>query len=77
MEVYLNIAETGNGLFGVEVASQNYFNCRASKLNTHQAVSIACILPNPLVRNPMTVNQKNQKKYNTIYKRTGITKYPF
>ena len=77
MEIYLNVAETGKGLFGVEAASRKYFDRSASKLNTHQAVSIACVLPNPYVRNPKTVSQKNQTKYNTIYKRTEITPYPF
>ena len=77
MEVYLNVAETGKGLFGVEAASRKYFDRSASKLNTHQAVSIACVLPNPYVRNPKTISQKNQTKYNTTYKRTEITPYPF
>ena len=77
MEVYLNVAETGKGLFGVEVSSRKYFDRSASKLNTHQAVSIACVLPNPYVRNPKTVSQKNQTKYNTTYRRTEITPYPF
>lgn len=77
MEVYLNIAETGKGLYGVEVVSQKYFGCSAAKLNMHQAVSIACVLPNPLVRTPKTVPQKNKSKYNTTYKRTEQTPYPF
>ena len=77
MEVYLNIAETGKGVFGVEAAAQKYFGRSAAKLNTHQAVSIACVLPNPHKRNPKTVSQKNQSKYNITYKRTGQTAYPF
>ena len=77
MEVYLNIAETGKGVFGVEAAAQKYYGRSASKLNTHQAVSIACVLPNPLKRNPKTVSQKNHSKYNITYKRTGQTAYPF
>lgn len=77
MEVYLNIAETGKGVFGVEAAAQKYYGRSAAKLNTHQAVSIACVLPNPLKRNPKTVSQKNQSKYNITYKRTGQTAYPF
>ena len=60
MEVYLNIAETGKGVFGVEAAAQKYFGRSAARLNTHQAVSIACVLPNPLKRNPKTVSQKYQ-----------------
>jgi len=77
MEVYLNVAETGKGIFGVEAASQKYFGRSASKLNTHQAVCIACVLPNPLVRSPKTVPQKNRSKYSTTYQRTEITSYPF
>ena len=77
MEVYLNIAETGKGVFGVEAAAQKYFGRSAAKLNTHQAVSIACVLPNPLKRNPKTVSQKNKSKYNITYKRTEQTAYPF
>ncbi len=77
MEVYLNIAETGKGVFGVEAAAQKYFGLSAAKLSTHQAVCIACVLPNPLVRSPKTVPQKNQSKYNTTFKRTEQTPYPF
>ena len=77
MEVYLNIAETGKGLFGVEAVAQKYFDRSAAKLNTHQAVCIACVLPNPLVRNPNTVPQKNRSKYSITYKRTEQTPYPF
>ena len=77
MEVYLNIAEMGKGIFGVEAAAQKYFDTSAAKLNTHQAVSIACILPSPLERNPVTVSQKNKSKYNITYKRTSQTSYPF
>ena len=77
MEVYLNIAEMGPGVFGVEAACQKYFNRSASKLTTHQAVSIACVLPNPLKRNPNTVSKTNRSKYNITYRRTQQTAYPF
>ena len=70
MEVYLNVAETGKGVFGVEEAAMRNFDRHASKLTTHQAVSIACVLPNPLIRSPKTVSQKNSSKYSTTYKRT-------
>ena len=43
----------------------------------HPAVTIACILPNPLVRTPQTISIKNQSKYHTIYKLTQVTPYPF
>ena len=77
MEVYLNVAETGKGVFGVEEAAMRNFDRHASKLNTHQAVSIACVLPNPLIRSPKNVSQRNSSKYSTTYKRTQQTAYPF
>lgn len=77
MEVYLNIAEMGKGIYGVEATAQKYFDRSAAKLNTHQAVRIACVLPNALVRSPKTVPHKNQSKYNATYKRTEQTLYPF
>ena len=77
MEVYLNVAETGRGVFGVEAASQKYFGHSAARLNTSEAVSIACILPNPIRRNPKTVSQTCRRKYNITYKRTQQTPYPF
>ena len=77
MEVYLNVAETGKGVFGVEEAAMRNFDRHASKLTTHQAVSIACVLPNPLIRSPKTVSQRNSSKYSITYKRTQQTVYPF
>lgn len=47
MEVYLNVAETGNGLFGAEAAAQQYFKTSAKKLTRYQAAAIASIFPSP------------------------------
>lgn len=47
LEVYLNVAETGKGIFGVEAAAQQYFKKSAKKLYRHEAALIAACLPNP------------------------------
>lgn len=47
LEVYLNVAETGKGIFGIEKASQVYFHKAASKLSKKEAAMIAACLPNP------------------------------
>jgi monofunctional biosynthetic peptidoglycan transglycosylase len=47
MEVYLNVIETGKGIYGVEAASQTYFNKPAKNLTRQQAAMIAACLPNP------------------------------
>jgi len=52
MEVYLNVIETGKGIYGVEAASQQYFGKSAGKITRSQAALIAAILPNPLKWNP-------------------------
>ena len=47
LEVYLNTAEFGEGIFGVEAASRYYFGCSASQLSRSQAAFLAAILPRP------------------------------
>jgi len=47
LEVYLNVAETGQGVFGVEAAAQRNFNVPADKLSPVQAARLAAILPSP------------------------------
>ena len=48
LTVYLNIAEFGEGKFGVEAASQRYFHKPASKLTASEAALLAAVLPNPI-----------------------------
>ena len=48
LTVYLNIAEFGDGVFGVEAASQRYFHKPASKLTMSEAALLAAVLPNPI-----------------------------
>lgn len=48
LTVYLNIAEFGDGIFGVEAAAQRYFHKPASRLSVSEAALLAAVLPNPL-----------------------------
>ncbi|MDA5492925.1 monofunctional biosynthetic peptidoglycan transglycosylase [Yersinia intermedia] len=48
LTVYLNIAEFGEGIFGVEAAARHFFNKPASKLSASEAALLAAVLPNPL-----------------------------
>lgn len=48
LEVYLNVAETGKGIFGIEEAAQTYFNKSAKNLTNYEAAAIAAALPNPI-----------------------------
>lgn len=47
MEVYLNVAELGDGIFGAEAASQTYFKKSAADISITQAARLAAILPSP------------------------------
>ncbi|WP_133241338.1 monofunctional biosynthetic peptidoglycan transglycosylase [Pasteurella langaaensis] len=49
LEVYLNIAEFGNGIFGVEAASRFYFKKSAKNLTPSEAALLAAVLPNPII----------------------------
>jgi monofunctional biosynthetic peptidoglycan transglycosylase len=48
MEVYLNVIEMGDGIYGIEAASQAYFHKPASQLTRRQSAAIAVIFPSPL-----------------------------
>lgn len=52
MEIYLNIAEWGDGIFGVEAASRHYFKKSAGSLNAREASLLVSALPSPVKRNP-------------------------
>ncbi len=47
LEMYMNVAEMGDGIFGIEKASQKYFNKSAGNLTKQEAAMIAASLPNP------------------------------
>jgi len=51
MEIYLNIAEWGPGIYGIEAAARHHFKVPASKLTSRQAALLAVSLPNPFDRN--------------------------
>lgn len=50
VEVYLNVAEWGPGIYGAEAAAQHHFRKAARDLSTREAVLLAAALPNPIVR---------------------------
>jgi monofunctional biosynthetic peptidoglycan transglycosylase len=52
VEVYLNVAEMGEGVFGAEAAAQHWFGVPAAKLSPAQAARLAAVLPDPKDRNP-------------------------
>ena len=47
LEVYLNVAEFGDGLFGITAASERFFGKRPADLGPDEAARLAAVLPNP------------------------------
>jgi len=65
LEVYLNVAETGNMTFGYEAASQRFFNKSSGSLTRAEAARIAAVLPSPLrfsVKNPSAYTQRRTQQ---------------
>ncbi len=66
MEVYLNVIEMGDGIYGVEAAANDYFNKPASKLSVRESALIAAILPSPLKWSPTQPSERVNRKANRI-----------
>jgi monofunctional glycosyltransferase len=65
MEMYLNIAEWGDGIYGAEAAAQHYFGKSAAALNQEEAALLAAVLPGPLkysVANPSAFVRRKQQR---------------
>lgn len=57
LELYVNVAEWGDGIFGIEAAARHHFRKSASQLTSMEAARLAAVLPNPIRFNP-TGDQK-------------------
>ncbi|MCZ4282302.1 monofunctional biosynthetic peptidoglycan transglycosylase [Kiloniella laminariae] len=66
LELYLNIAEFGEGIYGAEAAAQAHFNRDAKGLTRGQAARLAAVLPNPLERNAGRPSHNVQSRANQI-----------
>jgi monofunctional biosynthetic peptidoglycan transglycosylase len=66
IEIYLNIAEFGPGVFGVEAAAEHYFGRSAKGLSLAQAALLAASLPNPAARDPARPSRLLQALAHTI-----------
>jgi monofunctional biosynthetic peptidoglycan transglycosylase len=71
IEVYLNIAEWGDGIFGAEAAAQHYFKKPAARLNGAEAARLAGALPNPILRNPARPSRGLQSAAGRVQRRVA------
>jgi monofunctional biosynthetic peptidoglycan transglycosylase len=65
LEIYLNVIEWGDGVYGAEAAARTYFNTSASRLSPSQAAHLAAMIPNPRTvynprKNPRSVRRRQR-----------------
>ena len=69
LEIYLNVAEWGDGIFGIEAAARHYYHKSAKNLTANEASQLAAVLPNPIKYN-LIGNQKYVKNRARIILKT-------
>ncbi|MBU3675927.1 MAG: monofunctional biosynthetic peptidoglycan transglycosylase [Chitinophagaceae bacterium] len=74
LETYLNVAEMGEGIFGIEAAAQHYYHKSAKQLSSAEAASIAACLPNPKRFKPTQGSRYIARRKNWILKQMGHLK---
>jgi monofunctional biosynthetic peptidoglycan transglycosylase len=75
-EIYLNVVEWGQGVFGIEAAAQHYFRLPAAKLGPQQAARLAAMLPNPRYFDKNRNDRRLLWKTNLILRRMGAAELP-
>ena len=67
LELYLNVVEWGDGIFGAEAASHRYFGKSAADLSPEESARLAAVLPNPRKYNPAGDQRYVMNRSNLIY----------
>jgi monofunctional biosynthetic peptidoglycan transglycosylase len=67
LELYLNVAEWGDGIFGIEAASRHYYGKSAAELTPMEAARLVVVLPNPLKYNPTGTSKYVEKRAEIVY----------
>lgn len=71
-EIYLNVIEWGNGVFGAEAAARHYFGKSAAKLTPREAAWLAAIVPNPRYYDSHRASRRAARKANIILARMAV-----
>jgi monofunctional biosynthetic peptidoglycan transglycosylase len=66
LEHYLNVAEFGRGIYGVEAAARYYWGIPAYRLSNRQAIELAATLPSPVKNNPRSATKSFKKRVRKI-----------
>lgn len=76
LELYLNLIEWGNGVFGAQAAAQHYFKTSANRLGAAQAAKLAAMVPNPRYYDTHRRDRRLLRKTSIILRRMGSSELP-
>lgn len=76
LELYLNVIEWGEGVYGLEAAAQHYMNKSAAQLSLHEAATLAAILPNPRRLSPKSLSRASERRYQRIMREAAAVVVP-
>ena len=76
LEVYLNVIEWGNGIYGAEAAARRYYKTSAAKLNRDQAARMAAMVPKPRWYETHRSSRAYQRRVVLIKRHMGSARVP-
>ena len=76
LELYLNVIEWGDGIYGVEAASRTYFQSTAASLGPSESALLAAAIVNPRLLNPARPGVRLLRRQQLILRRMGVTTAP-
>jgi monofunctional biosynthetic peptidoglycan transglycosylase len=76
LEIYLNVIEWGDGIYGAEAAARTYFQSAASNLDPNEAALLAGAIINPRLLNPARPNGRLLRRQQLILRRMGLVSPP-
>jgi len=76
LELYVNVIELGNGVYGVDAAARKFYGVPASQLSDEQAAMLVAILPNPRQWDPLQPNERVSKRQALVLERLKTTRLP-
>lgn len=69
IELYLNVIEWGNGIFGAEMAARHYFDKSCSAISVEEALRLVAVLPNPRRYSPVRSSKFLDQRLDVLYKK--------
>ncbi|MDQ3420406.1 MAG: monofunctional biosynthetic peptidoglycan transglycosylase [Acidobacteriota bacterium] len=76
LEIYLNVIEWGNGIYGAEAAARTYFGKPAARLNSSESALLAAAIANPRLMNPGSPTARLLRRQQMVMRRMGAVEPP-